>query len=109
MTDLTHFLDEETGDFPEGIPGAALNRGVFFASIVAWVTDHYPRDAPHTNVPCWRSPGHKRCRGEIVAVLEDVSDIVWQCPICRENGVIRGWEDTLWDRRQRPPTSSWTH
>jgi hypothetical protein len=29
----------------------------------------------------------------------DSMEIVWDCPWCGENGVIRGWEDTLWDRR----------
>jgi len=51
-TDLTHFLDSETDDFPEDIPGPAFNRGVFFGSIVAWVTDHLPTGDQHTNVPC---------------------------------------------------------
>ena len=109
VTDLRHFLDEETGDFPEGIPGAALNRGVFFGSIVAWVTDHHPEGEPHTNVPCWRSPGRRRCRGEIIAELRATSEIEWQCSLCGENGVIRGWEDTLWDRRRQGPTAAGVH
>ena len=24
--------------------------------------------------------------------------IVWQCPICGDNGLIDGWEDTMWNR-----------
>ena len=23
--------------------------------------------------------------------------IVWYCPVCHDNGIIRGWQDTLWD------------
>jgi hypothetical protein len=22
---------------------------------------------------------------------------VWQCPVCSDNGLIHGWEDTLWN------------
>jgi hypothetical protein len=33
--------------------------------------------------------------------------IVWQCPICGDNGLIHGWEDTLWNRHggTRPESS----
>ncbi len=23
--------------------------------------------------------------------------ILWHCPICQDNGVISGWQNTLWD------------
>ena len=99
VTDLRHCIDEETGYFPEDLPGPALNRSLFFTSIVAWVTDHAPAGDPHTNVYCWRSPGRRRCCGEIIADLQ-APEIVWQCPACGENGMISGWEQTLWDRRR---------
>ncbi len=105
VTDLRHYIDEETDDWAEALPGPALNLALALGSIVAWVTDHLPAvdlGDLHTNVPCWRSPGRKRCRGDIMAERsEGSSDIVWHCPVCRDNGVIRGWEDTLWDRRPR--------
>ena len=67
--------------------------------IVGWVTEHLPAGEPDTNVPCWRSPGRKRCRGDMVAERSDgSSEIVWQCPACGANGVIHGWEGSLWDR-----------
>lgn len=82
------------------MPGPALNCAMFFASIVAWATDRLPGGDPYTNVWCLRRPGRARCLGEIVAELRPNSaDIVWHCPLCGENGVIRGWEPTLWDRR----------
>src|SRR5689334_2881803 len=82
------------------------SRGPFIdASIVVWATDHAPAGDPHTNVWCMRRPGRTRCRGEIMAELRaDSEEITWLCPWCGENGVIRGWEHTLWDRR-RPPES----
>ena len=40
------------------------------------------------------------CQGDIFAELKPgTTDILWQCPLCGDNGVIRGWEDTLWNRR----------
>ena len=66
VTDLRHFLDEETEDLAE-ITGPALNLAMVLTSLVAWATDHEPEDTLPTNVWCWRRPGRKRCRGELVA------------------------------------------
>lgn len=48
---MRHYLDEETGDLPDGLPTPVLNLALFFGSIVAWVTDHLPHGDWHTNVP----------------------------------------------------------
>ena len=115
VVDMQHYLDEETGDLPDGLPTPVLNLALFFGSIVAWVTDHLPQGDWHTNVPCRRSPGRRRCLGDIMAGLDRTSGhIVWQCPVCGDNGLIRGWEDTLWNRHggtraassETPPTTS---
>ena len=99
VVDMRHYLDEETGDLPDGLPTPALNLALFFGSIVAWVTDHLPHGDSHTNVPCRRSPGRRRCLGDIVAALDSVSRrILWQCPLCGDNGLIDGWEGTMWNR-----------
>jgi hypothetical protein len=100
VVDMRHYLDEGTGDLPEGIPERLLNLAVFFGAVVAWVTDRLPEDDWLTNVPCRRSPGRRRCRGEIVAELDRTSgQIVWHCPLCGDNGLIHGWEDPPWDRQ----------
>ena len=101
VTDLRHFLDEETDDLAT-MPAPALTLAMFLTSIVAWATNHDRHDDEITNVWCWRRPRRRRCRGEIIAHLERSSaEIVWHCPSCGVNGVIRGWEGSLWDRR--PP------
>ena len=105
VVDLRHYLDAETDDLAD-MPGPALNVAMFMTSLVAWVTDHFAAGDPHTNVWCIRRPGRKRCLGEIMAEMRpDSLEILWHCPWCGENGVIRGWEHTLWDRRA-PPSSS---
>ncbi|HVG71954.1 MAG TPA: hypothetical protein VM819_13650 [Vicinamibacterales bacterium] len=66
-----------------------------------WVVDmrHYLDE--YTNVPCRRSPGRRRCRGEIIGLLDRTSEYVeWHCPLCGDNGLIHGWQDTPWDRQR---------
>jgi len=99
VVDMRHYLDEETGDLPDDLPARVLKLALFFGSIVAWVTDHQPQGDFHTNVSCRRSPGRRPCVGDIFADLDRASGhIIWQCPICGDNGLIHGWEDTLWNR-----------
>ncbi len=99
ITDLRHYLDEATGDLA-AMPAPALTLAMFLSSIVAWVTSREYDEDETTNVWCWRRPGRTRCRGEIVARLDrSALEIAWQCPHCGVNGVIRGWEGSLWDRQ----------
>lgn len=101
MTDMRHCLDA-SGAIPEGLPGPALNLALFLGAILAWVTSGRSAADPRTNVSCRRSPGRRRCPGEIFASFEaDRSTIVWHCPVCGDNGVTRGWEGTPWDRSPR--------
>jgi hypothetical protein len=109
VVDMQHYIDEDTGDLLEVVPERVLSLAVFFGAIVAWVTDHLPEGDEHTNVPCRRSPGRRRCRGDIIAQLDSTSGyIVWHCPLCGDNGAIHGWEDTLWNRYggARPPPTA---
>jgi hypothetical protein len=99
VVDMRHYVDEDTGDIPDQAPARIVNLVLFCGSIVAWVTDHLPEGDWHTNVSCRRSPGRTRCRGEITAELNRGSGYIeWRCTICGDNGVIHGWEHTLWDR-----------
>ena len=67
VTDLRHYLDDSE-DLAD-MPGPALNLAMVLTSVVAWATDHEPESVLPTNVWCWRRPGGKRCRGELVADL----------------------------------------
>lgn len=116
VVDMRHYLDEETGDLPQHLPSRILNLALFLGSIVAWVTDHLPEGDWHTNVPCRRSPGRKRCLGEIIAELNRASGYIeWRCTVCGDNGIIHGWEETLWNRSGSeaappdPTTASTSH
>jgi hypothetical protein len=99
VTDMRHFLDEARA-IPDDLPGPARSLALFLGAIVAWVTSGRSATEPRTNVPCRRNPKRRRCAGEILAAFEaDGSTISWQCPVCKDNGVTRGWEGTPWDRR----------
>jgi len=74
---------------------------LFLGAIVAWVTSGRSAADHRMNVACRRSPGRRRCPGEILASFEaDGASISWHCPLCGDNGVTRGWEGTPWDRRR---------
>ena len=98
VTDMRHFLDD-SGSLAE-MPNQALNLALYFGSIVAWMTSIEDDALQPTNVTCRRSPKRRRCVAEIYASFgEDPGSISWFCPLCGDNGVIYGWQGTLWDRR----------
>lgn len=100
IIDLRHYLTD-SGSIPEHIPAPAHHFALYIGSIGSWVTSHPAGHYVHSNVLCRRSPGRRRCLGTIEAGFgRDGSTIIWQCPICGDNGTIRGWEGTMWDRRQ---------
>ena len=97
VTDMRHYLDDN-GQIPS-LPGPAMNIALFLGSIVEWMTSEPLANVHHTNVRCRRSPGRARCTGGILAGYEEDGRVIrWGCPLCGDNGHIRGWEDTLWDR-----------
>jgi hypothetical protein len=94
VVDLRHYLT------PEGaiavMPSRARLLAEYFASIVVDATTNLD-DPPR--VRCRRHPRHRRCTGIVMSYpsLEHDDAIVWYCPVCHDNGIIRGWQDTLWD------------
>ena len=83
IANLQHYLDSQ-GQIPEHLPGPAYNLALFLGSITSWVTSHPAGSYQRTNVPCRR----RRCAGFIHALLQP------------DRAILRGWERTLWDRRQ---------
>ena len=101
ITDIRHFLNEH-GEIPEELPPPALKLVLFQGSIVAWLTatGGLRRQVSRTNVTCRRNPDRRPCGGEIFAYYDAASGaVVWECPLCGDNGRISGWEGTPWDRR----------
>ena len=97
VTDLSHFLTEAGAIAP--MPGPARRLAEFLGRIVVDATTPPSAQLLGAPVKCTRRPGRKPCPGIIETdVLSEEGTIVWWCPICGENGYIRKWEGTLWDR-----------
>ena len=92
--DLRHYL-APTGALAD-MPSQARLLAEYFASIVVDATTNI--DDPPT-VRCRRRPGRRRCTGVVMSypACDEHDSIYWYCPVCDDNGVIRGWQNTLWD------------
>lgn len=98
-SDLHHFLD-----IPDDAPGPAKRMAHQLTSLVRAGTAGPASDAWISAIPCWRRPGRRRCPGHIaVRRDDDEGEIWWQCVSCRDDGVIRGWEESWCDLRTRRP------
>lgn len=104
VTDLSHFIDAETGHLPTNAPGPARRLMEHLTRIVAAATT--AADGHHhaiDEVKCRRRPGHRACPGVIEHRVWPDERITWQCPRCGDNGVISNWQSTVWDRRPVQP------
>lgn len=102
VTDIRHFLDSEGNVIQE--PRPARHLAQYFCLIIEAATGQpVHRQDRSTGVHCRRRPGHKPCEGTIIADFyeQDASAIAWACHLCGDNGYIRGWQETQWDKRIR--------
>ena len=86
------------------LPGPARRLAEHVGAIVTSVADQPREVVAVTGVRCRRRPRRRSCPGEIRAVIDGESNIVWECPACGDNGVIHHWQGTPWDsgRSERP-------
>ena len=93
ITDITHFLND-AGEMAD-MPAPARKMASFLALLIDAVTQAYPVRDHATGIRCRK----RGCTGSIRATVSDAEEeIVWCCPSCREQGVIRNWQETKWDR-----------
>ena len=94
IVDLSHYLTQ-AGAIAD-MPSRARLLAEYFASIVVDATSNLD-DPP--SVQCRRRPAHRRCTGLIMCypANDDLDRIYWYCPACNDNGMISGWQGTLWD------------
>ena len=96
ITDLTHFLDKSGAIGPVKDPARAMAQ--FHVDAVAHASDSTAETLP--------APKCFKCKkGVVEAVLAQDDAVVWVCPKCRIEGRISNWQGSLWDLRNRPPTS----
>lgn len=104
IADLRHYLNEQGALGIKSGPGLRLAEHM--TVIVQETTGDPDGDDLHPKVPCRRRPNRKPCDGEIASFIDpDVQQIVWLCPICGDNGMISGWEGTLWDLTKKDNTA----
>src|SRR5208283_969338 len=102
VTDIRHFLDSEGNVIREHHGAWCLAQ--YFCLIIEAVTGRsVHRQDRSTGVQCRRRPGHKPCEGIIIADFyeQDAATIPWGSHLCGDNGYIRGWQETPWDKRPR--------
>ena len=96
ITDLTHFLDNSGAIGP--VKGPARTMAQFHVDAVAHASD--------STAECLPAPKCFKCKKDVVeAFLAQDNAVVWVCPKCRIEGRISNWQGSLWDLRNRPPTS----
>jgi hypothetical protein len=100
ISDIRDFLDKNDNLAPESGP-ARLLAEYLCAIIVAVTSCPGSQEDRVTEIRCRRRPRHRQCKGNIVAGYDegDLTTIVWLCPLCEDNGYIRGWQETQWDKR----------
>jgi hypothetical protein len=78
------------------MPPRARLLAEYFASIVVDATTNLDEEP---SVRCRRHPGRRRCSGTVMSypAADDLDRIHWYCPVCNDNGLISGWQNTLWD------------
>jgi predicted RNA-binding Zn-ribbon protein involved in translation (DUF1610 family) len=93
VTDITHYLDE-TGELAE-MPGPARKLASFLVLLIDATSQVGPVSDFDTKIRCRTDA----CTGSIRTSLASMNDeIVWRCPDCGHNGVIREWQGTKWNQ-----------
>jgi hypothetical protein len=99
VSDLRHFLD-----MPEDVPGPARRMAEHLTLIVRAATAGQGGQPWVSALPCRRRPGRRPCPGHFALYRADVPpSIDWRCTACGDDGVIRGWEGSVFDLRPRRP------
>ena len=97
IVDLRHYLTPAGALLGE--PKLARKLAEYFAQIVAQGSNY---DEPIT-LRCRRRPRRRPCTGVLeICPDPDQDGMAWFCPVCGDNGIIRGWEGTFWDNSDIP-------
>ncbi len=97
VTDLRHFLDLSPSE-----PGPARRLAEHLGGIVRSATAGDAGIAWTSALPCRRRPARRPCPGRITVFRpEPPAEIRWERGVCRDQGVISGWEDSPYDLRRR--------
>ena len=93
VTDITHFLDD-TGEIVADVPIEARQLASFITLLIEEASRAWPDSSCDSGIRC----RGEACTGSIyVSLAAAEEEIVWHCPLCGHNGVIRNWQGTKWN------------
>ena len=95
ITNIQHLL-EASENMPEVMPKESKELIGFLTLVINTTTKYLPQTLTTTNVHCFV----KGCHGLIkTAIMPKSDEIHWYCPECENEGIISGWQGTIWDNR----------
>ncbi len=94
VIDIRHWLNEEQ-DGP-AVP-RLKNKVAKITEIISYATSELNGLKTASAPKCWRKPKRKPCKGILDAWVSDMDEICWECPVCGDEGVVRGWNGLIWD------------
>ena len=93
IIDIRHWLNERQ----DGPAAPQLRLKVKkLGEIITWATSP---ELPASEAPkCGRRPGRKPCQGILQIGFTRDERIHWLCPECHDEGILDGWQDSIWDK-----------
>jgi hypothetical protein len=100
VIDIRHWLDESQSG-----PGVQQLKSKVkkLSEIITYATSVNAGVSADSHPKCWRRPKRKPCKGNLDIYLDSATGhIHWICPICKDEGVVTGWKDLIWDMSDPP-------
>jgi hypothetical protein len=98
VTNITHFLNED-GSLAD-LPREAADLLDFLGQVVAAASFSYDLPVATAGEICCADVKGRRCNGFIEVWVDTGGHYIgWECLECGDEGMISGWEGTVWDLR----------
>jgi hypothetical protein len=92
IVDLRHYLT------PVGTLAALPKRARILAEYFTLIVAQGSNFDEQITLRCRRRPRRHACAGVLeISLDQELDGMLWGCPVCGDNGVIRGWQGTFWD------------
>jgi len=95
VVDIRHWLDDTLTQ--PGIPRLRFKVNKL-TEIILYATSLEMGLPVYDPPQCWRKPGRRPCKGQLVIALDpQLDEIHWICPECGDEGRVSGWAGLIWD------------
>jgi len=99
VIDIRHWLNDNY-DGP-AVPQLAL-KVAKIKEIIIYATSACTGRKAGLAPGCWRRPQRKPCKGILDVKVVGQDEIRWFCPVCGDEGVVRGWTSLNWNMSSSP-------